>query len=77
MKTFENIFFVYVKQKGKKSAYLHTSHDGIKFYDNQTDAEQEANNIYTGEQEITIRQAWFNEKGYTGKTIILTYPIIK
>lgn len=34
------------------------------------------NNIYTGEQEITIRRGWHNEKGYTGKDIILKYEML-
>lgn len=39
------------------------------------DAEDEANHIYTGDQEITIRRAW-KKAGKTGADIIFTYDMI-
>ena len=70
MKKYRDLYYVYVREQKQKRAHWH------KTYTNLSDAEQEANNIYTGKQEITIRQEWQTEKGHTGEDIVFTYKII-
>ena len=69
-------YCIYIKEKGKKAAHFYRNQEGIGWYSELQEAQDEANSIYTGEQEVTIRQKWVNEKGYTGKENIFTYPII-
>lgn len=70
MKKYRNIYYVYVREQNKKRA------NWYKTFTNLSDAEEEANYIYTGKQEITIRQAWQAEKGRTGEDIVSIYKII-
>lgn len=70
MKKYLDLYYVYVREQEQKRAHWH------KTYTSLLDAEEEANNIYTGKQEITIRQAWQTKKGHTGEDIVFTYKII-
>ena len=71
MKQYLNKFYIYTKNSDKKRATFNSSFSDID------SAIDEANNLYTGEQEITIKQAWQNTTGHTGEDTILTYHQIK
>ena len=73
-KIFENRFCIFVKPKGKKKAHFHRTWDNVGWWNDLHEVEDEVNHIYTGEDEITIRQSWHTEKGYTGQDVIRTFP---